>query len=172
MSDELVRCSHKFLGKKLFKCNDPISGIKLQINCEQGVLAILPRYIAEENTGVFTIVGGIEAPEEAEKVDPPDDADDAKIDPPVADDGDENPPDGEIPPAPGENPNPPADDKKEEPPAGPDESEQANAELKAQIEGFKSRSELDEFAETLKVKLDGRKSLKKMKAALISALEL
>ena len=172
---ELVRCSHTLRGKKKFMCNDPVSGVKIAVECVEGVLAVIPRDLAEANDGVFTIVGGCEAENEDEKIDAPADADNESLDPPAADDGPDITEDLVDPPADDgkELVDPPADEdpeKKEDP--GPDESEQAEANLKAQIEGFKDKGELDEYAKTLGVELDGRKSLKKMKAALIAELKL
>jgi len=153
----IVKCKHSFNDTR-YRYNHPDTGEKLLLPLKKGVMC----FIHEEQAKLFPENFQIVAEPEAEELDPASDADDAKIDPPVAND----------PPSDEDKADDGAEKSEEDPPAGPDESDKAEIALKDQILAFKDKGELDEYAKTLSVELDGRKSLKKMKAALIKELKL
>jgi hypothetical protein len=150
MNMSLVKCKHSF-GNTKYRYNDPITGEKVEIALKKGVMC----FVDEEVAKAFPDNFKIQAEPKAEKLDPVDEGDEGEKDAPVASD---TPPDAENPPLDAEN--------------DPDESEKAEIDLKRQIMNFIDKSELDEYAKTLGVELDGRKSLKKMKSVLIKELEL
>lgn len=175
-----VLCFHRF-GNTKFQFNDPDTGAKISIQLSKGNPCRIDRRVAEEYPDIFVIKGGQDAEEgqDAEKgqdeLDPVDTGDDSEKDAPVANDADITDDLVDSPPSDEEKPEVPAQDDKNpegDLPPDPDESENAEQDLKAQIGNFVDKSELDEYAKTLGVNLDGRKSLKKMKKILIAELKI
>lgn len=170
----LVKCKHSF-GNTKYRYNDPITGEKVEIALKKGVMCFVDESVADAFPDHFKI----QAEPEAEELDPVDEGDEGDKDAPVATDPpseddikDEAPLVDTTPVDADEAPPVDAENTEKDEVSGPDESEKAEIDLKKQIAGFIDKSELDEYAKTLSVKLDGRKSLKKMKKDLIKALKL